>query len=203
MKDFISTALLFFLVIDPVGNLPLFIATLGKAPPERYRPIVIRESTIALGLMLVFMFSGNHILSYLNLSKAAIELAGGIILFLISIKMIFGGAIAIYSRGTNPETESDEPLIVPLAIPFIAGPAALSTCLLLGGTGYLAWTVAIPALITAWLLATLILLCGRWASRLLGTKLLSALEALMGLILVALSAEMLIKGIKMAFNLGA
>lgn len=203
MKDFIATALLFFLVIDPVGNLPLFIATLSRTAPERYRPVVIRESAIALVVMLLFMFSGNHILSYLNLSKAAIELAGGIILFLISIKMIFGGAIAIYSRGTNPETESGEPLIVPLAIPFIAGPAMLSTCILLGGTEHLTWKITVPALIAAWLLSTAVLVGGRWAAHLLGTKLLSALEALMGLILVALSADMLIKGIKMAFNLGA
>ncbi len=201
VKEYISTVLLFFLVTNPTGNLPLFITTLNDVPSGRYRPIVIRESCIALGLMLLFTVCGGKVLSYLNLSQASLELAGAIILFLIALKMVFGGNAANHSKGTNPQTQSAEPLIVPLAIPFIAGPATLSTCILIGGNQHTSWMVSIPALGTAWLAGTLILLSGRFAARLLGTKLLSALEALMGLLLVAMSAEMLVKGIKMAFDL--
>ncbi len=200
VQEYISTVLLFFLVTDPIGNLPLFIATLDDVPSTRYRPIVIRESCIALGLLLIFTVCGGKVLSYLNLSQASLELAGAIILFLIAIKMIFKNS-SNTNKGTNPQTQSAEPLIVPLAIPFIAGPAALSTCILMGGKEHMSWLVTIPALGTAWLAGTLILLSGRFAARLLGTKLLSALEALMGLLLVAVSAEMLVRGIKMAFDL--
>ncbi len=199
MREFISMVLLFFLVTDPIGNLPLFIATLNESG-KRYRTVVIRESCIALGMMIVFLLGGGMILEYLNLSQASLELAGGIVLFLIAIKMVFGGTAGSHSGKDNANQPDKEPFIVPLAIPFIAGPATLSTCILLGGNDQYPQPLILSALVVAWLGGTLILLSGRWAARVMGPKLLSALEALMGLLLVAMSAEMLIRGIKMAFN---
>ncbi len=199
MQEYISLFMMFFLIMDPVGNLPVFIKMLEDVPESRFRHIVIRESCIALGIMIFFMVAGGRLLGYLGLSQASIELAGGIILFLIALKMVFGGTAGEEPPEKHPNRK--EPFIVPLAIPFIAGPAMLSTCILQGGRGWLEMLAAMPALLTAWMLSSLILATGTRIERLLGPKLVAAMEALMGLLLVAISAEMLIRGIKMAFSL--
>ncbi len=197
MSGFISTLVLFFLVLDPVGNLPLFITTLEPFPETRYRRIVLRESVIALGILLLFMICGEQILHALSISKASLELAGGIIMFMIAINMVFG-------KDSNLGRSSEggarkEPLIVPLAVPFVAGPAALSTAILIGGQGLDLLPANLVAMGIAWLLSTLILLGGRFASRLLGRNMLSGIEALMGLLLTTMAVEMVISGIKFAF----
>ena len=134
MDAFISTGILFFLVLNPLGNLPLFIAELDGLTSERYRHVVIRESLIALGVLLLFLLCGGQILHALRISKASLELSGGVILFLIALKLIFSSA----AKGISSAGGSNrEPLVVPLAIPLFAGPAAMSTAILIGGkNGY-------------------------------------------------------------------
>jgi len=197
MNDFYSTLILFFLVMNPLGNLPVFIAELDGETPDRYRFIVLRESLIALGVLLLFLFCGNEILKYLDITKASMELAGGIILFMIAIKLVFGSASD--DVGTQ-KVQKKEPFIVPLAIPLFAGPAAMSTAILVGGrVGTSGILFGAGALAAAWVVCTLILLSGRYAGKFMGPKALSALESLMGLLLTTIAVEMMIKGIKYAF----
>lgn len=200
MLAFVSTLVLFFLVLDPIGNLPLFITTLEPYSGARYRRIVLRESVIALGILLLFLICGERILQVLNISNASLQLAGGVILFMIAINMVFGKDSNL---GRSSEEVRREPLIVPLAIPFVAGPAALSTAILVGGRGVEQLPGSLVALGIAWFLSTLILLVGRFASRLLGKNVLSGIEALMGLLLTAMAVEMVISGIRFAFQIGS
>ena len=194
MDSFVSTLILFFLVMNPLGNLPVFIAELDGTGAARYRFIVIRESLIALGVLLLFLFCGGA-----NLTQASLELSGGIILFMIAIKLVFSSAA---KDAKAPGDPTKEPFIVPLAIPLFAGPAAMSTAIIVGGKGGIEASLSgSAALITAWGICTLILMSGRYAGKFLGTKALSALESLMGLLLTTMAFEMMIKGIKLAFHL--
>ena len=197
METFSSILILFFLVMDPLGNLPVFITTLENLPPKRYGAVVLRESLIALGVLLLFFFCGGKILEFFHISKASLELSGGIILFLIAIKLIFSTPAEQMQRQNNP---AHEPFIVPLAIPLFAGPGSMSTAILLGGKSGSLFAEAL-ALICAWSICTLILLSGRYAGKFLGTKVLAAMESLMGLLLTTLALEMIISGIKQAFHL--
>lgn len=197
METFSSILILFFLVMDPLGNLPVFITTLENLPPKRYGAVVLRESLIALGVLLLFLFCGGKILEFFHISKASLELSGGIILFLIAIKLIFSTPAEQMQRQNNP---AHEPFIVPLAIPLFAGPGSMSTAILLGGKSGSLFAEAL-ALICAWSICTLILLSGRYAGKFLGTKVLAAMESLMGLLLTTMALEMIISGIKQAFHL--
>lgn len=199
VMSFQTVFILFFLVMNPLGNLPLYIAELSDFPGERYRPIVLRESLTALAVLLLFLFCGGTILNYLHLTQASLELSGGVILFLIALKLIFVPS----APGANPQNRpKTEPFIVPLAIPLFAGPATMSTAIIVGGKGN--WEHLLlsgGAMFCAWLLSTLILLSGRYAVRYLGQKALTALESLMGLLLTAISLQMIVAGIKLAFHL--
>ena len=197
METFSSILILLFLVMDPLGNLPVFITTLENLPPKRYGAVVLRESLIALGVLLLFFFCGGKILEFFHISKASLELSGGIILFLIAIKLIFSTPAEQMQRQNNP---AHEPFIVPLAIPMFAGPGSMSTAILLGGKSGSLFAEAL-ALICAWSICTLILLSGRYAGKFLGTKVLAAMESLMGLLLTTMALEMIISGIKQAFHL--
>ncbi len=197
METFSSILILFFLVMDPLGNLPVFITTLENLPPKRYGAVVLRESLIALGVLLLFFFCGGKILEFFHISKASLELSGGIILFLIAIKLIFSTPAEQMQRQNNP---AHEPFIVPLAIPLFAGPGSMSTAILLGGKSGSLFAEAL-ALVCAWSICTLILLSGRYAGKFLGTKILAAMESLMGLLLTTMALEMIISGIKQAFHL--
>ena len=197
METFSSILILFFLVMDPLGNLPVFITTLENLPPKRYGAVVLRESLIALGVLLLFFFCGGKILEFFHISKASLELSGGVILFLIAIKLIFSTPAEQMQRQNNP---AHEPFIVPLAIPLFAGPGSMSTAILLGGKSGSLFAEAL-ALICAWSICTLILLSGRYAGKFLGTKVLAAMESLMGLLLTTMALEMIISGIKQAFHL--
>lgn len=199
MDSFVSTLILFFLVMNPLGNLPVFIAVLSRTAATRYRLIVVRESLIALGVLLLFLFCGGAILKYLNLTQASFELSGGIILFMIAIKLVFSSAA---KEANSPESSAKEPFVVPLAIPLFAGPATMSTAIIVGGKGGIeASLFGSAALIMAWGICTLILMSGRYVGKFLGVKALSALESLMGLLLTTMAFEMMIKGIKLAFHL--
>lgn len=122
----ISAMVLLFLVMDPIGNIPMFVLSLKHLPKERHRPVIIRELLIALAVLVLFLFSGKHILALLQISQASLGIAGGIIIFLIAIKMIFAGSEKIFKG-----TPKGEPFIVPLAIPLIAGPSAMTMVILI------------------------------------------------------------------------
>jgi MarC family membrane protein len=186
-----SAAVLLFLVLDPFGNVPFFITTLQNVPRERHLRIIARELVIALGVLVVFLFSGQHILRALQISEPALRAAGGTVLFLIAIRMVFprpGLAVG--------EELSGEPFIVPLAIPYIAGPSALASVLLIMNQEPERWKEWLAALVLAWGSSGLIILMSSVLARSLGKRVLIAIERLMGMLLVALAIQMLMTGLR-------
>ncbi len=187
-----SATVLLFLIMDPLGNLPIFMSILKNLDPSRRRLVLMRELLIALILMLIFLFAGENILAFLNLRAETVSISGGIILFLIAIKMIFpseDGNSSLFSVG-------EEPFFVPLAIPLVAGPSILAALLLLSHQHTNAIPNLVLALLIAWGISAAILLMSNLFLRVLGGKGLSALERLMGLILVMLSTQMFLDGIR-------
>lgn len=120
--NLLATAILLFIVQDPIGNVPLFIGMLRNVPPRRRFRIILRESLIGLAILMLFLFYGRHILALLQVSVSSLSIAGGVILFLIALTMIFKGAENLFQTSL-----SAEPMIVPLAVPLIAGPSSIST----------------------------------------------------------------------------
>jgi len=188
---FISMAFLLFFVIDPIGNVPIFLNALRKVPVERHRTVILREIAVAYTILLLFGFVGRHFLQLLHLSQTSLGIAGGIILFLIAIKMIFPTSQHMF--GT---VEDAEPFIFPLAIPIIAGPSALATVLLLVSSNPGRLWVCIGSLTLAMGVASLILVSSGKIALLVGTRAMNAVERLMGLILTAIAVQMLLEGIR-------
>jgi len=185
-----SAAVLLFFVMDPIGNIPLFLAALQPVAPARRLRVVARELLIAYALLVGFLFAGRPLLSQLGISEPALTIAGGIVLFLIAIRMVFPSA-----HGTLLEASEGEPFIVPLAIPYVAGPSALATVLLLASQAperRADWFVAITV---AWGASAAILLSGSRLAILLGTRGLTAIERLMGMVLVASAVQMVLDGV--------
>jgi len=188
MDYFFSAVITLLLVMDPFGNIPLFITALEKVPQRRRKTVLLRELFIALVIMVVFMYAGERFLDYMDIKDYSLEVAGGIILFLISIKLVFGGA---------DETKSEpkeEPLIVPLAIPLVAGPAALSFTIILSAQMPDKW-VLLLAILCASVLNSLILLLSLPISRHLGKRGLTAVERLTGMLLTVMAVNMVMTGI--------
>lgn len=186
----VSAAVLLFFVMDPLGNVPLFLAALRHVDPARYRIVILRELVFALVIMVVFLFLGRHLLSLLNVSEAALTAGGGFILLLIAIRMIFPT-----SEHTLREAVQEEPFIVPLAIPYSAGPSVLATELLLMSREPDRWPTWLLALGLAWLAAAVILFFASNLRRVLGDRGLTAMERLMGMLLVVVAVEMLMDGV--------
>lgn len=189
--SFASAVVILLLVVDPVGNVPLFVSLLGKVEPARRARVIVRECAIAYAVLLLFVFFGQLILSLLGLSDPSLTIAGGVILFLIALRMIFRRPEGVFG-----DTIEGEPFIVPLAIPSIAGPTAIATVVLLVSRApqrQLEWTAAV----TVAMLATLaFLLFAERTAKMVGERGLLAFERLMGLILTAIAVEMLLNGIQ-------
>lgn len=189
--DTLTAAVLLFVVMDPVGNLPVFLSILRHLPPQRRHRVMLRELLIALGVMLAFLFSGQHFLDLLHLKQEAVSIAGGIVLFLIAIRMIFPR-----QGGITGLPEGEEPLIVPMAIPMMAGPSVLAALLLLAHQYPERMMDWVEALLLGWAGNAVILMFHAPLHRLLGERLLVALERLMGMVLVMVAVQMLLDGIE-------
>ena len=188
-----SAAIMLFLIMDPLGNVPLFLATLKHLSSRRRRRIILRELLIAYGVMLLFLFFGQGMLDALQLKQESISIAGGIILFLIALKMIFPPEAE--KREKDEEAAESEPFIVPLAIPLVAGPSLLAALLLLVSREphrMLEWWGAMTG---AWAASVVILLSSNKLHRLLRERGLIALERLMGMTLVTMSVQMFLNGL--------
>lgn len=187
----VSAAILLFLVMDPVGNISFYLAELKKVNAERVNSIVIRELLIALVVLVGFLFAGKYFMQILPISQPALTVGGGIILFLIAIKMVFP------SKDSSLQVDvGGEPFIVPLAIPYVAGPSALATELLLMSQEPGRWPEWLLAVFLAWLVSSIIIYFGSGLRRFLSEKGLIAIERLMGLVLITISIEMLMTGIQ-------
>jgi MarC family membrane protein len=190
----LSAALLLFLVMDPFGNIPLFLIYLRGLPPERQRRVVCREMLIALVVLVAFLVCGRFMMGVLHVSESSLGIAGGIILFMIAAKMVFSGSEQMFGGQCE-----GEPFIVPLAIPLVAGPSSIATVMLLMARQPERWSAWLLALVAAWVVSGLILLGAPWFSRALGTRALTALERLMGLLLTTVAVEMFMQGVRRAF----
>ncbi|CAL4325214.1 YhgN family NAAT transporter [Buchnera aphidicola] len=194
MNEIISTTILLILIMDPLGNLPIFMTILKNLDKKRRRIVVIREMIIALIVMLLFLFVGENILTILNLKTETVSISGGIILFIIAIKMIFP------SEENNTGNSLEEPFLVPLAIPLVAGPSLLATLMLLSHQYLNHMSYLVGSLMIAWCFTVIILLLSSLFLKLFGDKGVNALERLMGLILIMLSTQMFLDGIKAWFK---
>jgi multiple antibiotic resistance protein len=191
MMEIVSAATLLFLVMDPLGNVPIFLSVLDGVAPERRTRVLIRELLLALVVLVVFLFFGQYLLGFLQLSEHSIRIAGGIILFLIALKMVFP-----VQRSAHAEEAIDgEPLLVPLAIPMVAGPSAMAVVMLMATSDPSKMTSWLLALIAAWVLCSIILVSANSLKRILGRRGLVAMERLMGMLLIALAVQMLLEGI--------
>jgi multiple antibiotic resistance protein len=184
------------LVMDPLGNIPLFLSILKDIPPRRQTWIILRESLIAFIILSLFLFFGGNILHGLHITEPALNIAGGIILFIIALRMIFP-----HPDAAAPDTVAGEPFIVPLAVPLTAGPATLATVLLFASQQPDKMGSWFLALIIATVLFTLTLLCSRYLMRILRERGLIALERLMGMILTTVAVQMFLSGISAYFNI--
>lgn len=188
----LSAGILLFLVMDALGNIPFFLTLLKDVPPKRRRLVMIRELLIALGVLVAFLLGGKYILQLLQLKQESVSIAGGIVLFLIGLRMVFPPADG---GGIFGNAGEGEPFIVPLAIPGVAGPSAMAALLLMTTAQpgrLLEWGIA---LFLAWLATAVILLSATYLFRWLGESVLSALEKVMGMLLIALSAQMFLAGV--------
>ncbi|MGI9275877.1 MAG: YhgN family NAAT transporter [Endozoicomonas sp.] len=190
--DIYSTAILLFLIMDPLGNMPIFISILKTVPEERRNKVLVRELLIALVVLLVFLFSGDVLLSTLNLRHEAVSIAGAIILFLIAIKMIFPPARGGGIMGDNLD---GEPFVVPMAIPLIAGPSILAALILIANQNPGQDSELVTSVLIAWAVSATILMFSNKIMKLLGNRGVFAIERLMGMILVMLSVQMFMDGI--------
>jgi MarC family membrane protein len=184
---FWSATILLVLITDPIGNIPIFANALKGVPQHRRTLVILREIGIAYGVLLSFLFMGQAFLNTMGLSAVSLQVAGGVVLFLIALRMIF----------PPPETDTDapfvEPLIVPLAIPAVAGPSAMATVLLLASNApdrRLEWVAAVTVTMAV---SAVVLVMAERIQRLIGSRVVHALERLMGLVLVAVAVEMLIR----------
>ena len=193
----LSAAIVLFLVMDPLGNILLFVTALRSVPVARRKRVVVRELLIAYAVLVIFLFTGEHLLHALNISGPALTIAGGIVLFLIALRMVFPSA-----ETPLAESVKGEPFLVPLAIPYVAGPSTLATLLLLMSREPQRWPQWLLALSVAWLASAIILVLGGYIGDFLGRRGLLALERLMGLLLVALAVQMSIEGLREALRTG-
>ena len=186
----LSAALLLFLILDPLGNIPVFLSMLRRLEPRRQRIVLARELLIALGVLMLFLWAGKYALEVMHLRQESVSIAGGIVLFLIGIRMIFPPP-----EGLMGDIPGGEPFIVPMAIPLVAGPSGMAAVMLMGSKepDRLAdWSLA---LLLAWAATAAILFSATWLYRLLGSRALTAIERLMGMLLVAISVQMLLDGV--------
>jgi multiple antibiotic resistance protein len=187
----VAAAILLFLILDPLGNVPVFLSLLKPLSPARRRVVLARELLIALGVLFLFLFAGQWILEAMHIRQESVSIAGGIVLFLIGLRMIFPTADVIV--GEVPE---GEPFIVPLAIPLVAGPSGMAAVILMSSRepGRLAdWSLA---LFLAWLATAAILFSATYLYKVLGMRVLTAVERLMGMLLVTLSVQMFLEGVQ-------
>jgi len=187
---FLSATILLVLITDPIGNIPIFANALKHVSPQRRPWVILREIAIAFGLLLTFMFVGESFLRVMNLSELALQIGGGVILFLIALRMVF-------PPPAHPDQEQlQEPLIVPLAVPAIAGPSALATVLLLVSQQPDKRMEWIGALCVTMAISAIVLVSAERVQRIIGDRLVTAVERLMGLVLVSVAIEMILRGVK-------
>jgi len=192
----LAAILLLIIIMDPIGNVPVFLSILKNIPMERRKIIIIRELIIAFLILLFFMFVGRFVLQLLQIEQSSLGIAGGIILFIIAIRMIFPGTKPMFSHN-----DESEPLVVPLAIPMLAGPSAIAAVILFMAQEPNRWVEWTFVVFVASLISGIILISSEALGRKLGNRALIAIERLMGIFLIMVSVDFILDGIKQTFNI--
>lgn len=188
--DILSATILLFLILDPLGNIPIFLSQLEKVE-NRYQ-VLARELLLALAILFLFLFFGKEMLAFLHLEQVSVSLAGAIILFIIALRMIFPD-----SKQYNDEESNEEaPFLVPMAVPLVAGPSIMATLILMASKHPDQFDVLAIALFIAWFLSAIILFSATAMQKYLGKNGMIAIERLMGMILIAIAVQMFLDGIK-------
>lgn len=195
-EPMVSAATVLILVMDPLGNVPLFLSVLERVRPERRQRVLVRELMVALAFLVGFAFLGGRMLELVGIHQESVSIAGGIVIFLIALRMIFPAPRSTHG-GPDVDETLEEPLVVPLAVPLVAGPSAFATLTLLGhGKNGLDIGSLLGALGIAWAFTSTVLLLSGQLRRILGRRGLVAVERLMGMLLVALAVQMFLGGVK-------
>ena len=187
----ISTTLLLLVLLDPIGNIPIYIATVERLPPAKRTRVIARECLIAYAILILFVFGGNPLMSWMHLTDEAMGIAGGIILFIIALRLIFRRPEGVFG-----DTIDGEPFVFPLAVPLFAGPSAIAFVLLMTSKTPERTLELLLAVTIASGVSSIILILGTKISRIIGKRGLRALETLLGLLLTAVATQMLLDGIK-------
>ncbi len=187
----LSIALSLFLLMDPIGNIPFYISFLKGVDPKRQRVIICRELLIALLIIIMFNYIGDALMQFLKIQQDTIQIAGGIILFLLCLKMIFPPA---HDATENLPHTASEPFIVPLAVPLVAGPGVLAAVMIYARQETNGW-IMIGAIMIAWSASLIILIASSWLKNILGWRGILAMERLMGLVLTLIAIEMFLSGV--------
>ncbi len=192
--DLIKTAVLLFIVLDPLGLVPVVHSMIAGYSPKRRKRILVRESLFALAILLLFLFAGNALMQFLELEQSALNITGGILLFMVSIGMVFPNKSVTSSSGND---EVIEPFIVPIAVPLMAGPSAIAIILLQSSAAQDAVEMSLlgGAVFLAWLAAAVVLYLSQYLIKFLGDRGMVALERLMGMILTMISIQMFLNGL--------
>ncbi|MDH4050511.1 MAG: MarC family protein [Rubrivivax sp.] len=193
--SFLSALVLLLLVLDPLGGLPIYISVLRGVRPERRTLVVLRETGIAFGALALFMVGGQGFLSLMRLSERSLEVAGGVILLIIAVRMVFASGAEVYATGQAGR----EPFVFPLAVPLLAGPSAMATVLLLASRQPESLWTWMGALTVAMAVSGAVLLAADRIRKVLGESVVAATEKLMGLVLTAIAVEMILAGLKRYF----
>jgi multiple antibiotic resistance protein len=190
-RSIFSTALSIFIVMNAFGNISLFLSLLKGIPAKRQKQIVLRELLIALFVIILFNFIGNIFLDFLHITQDSVQIAGGVVLFLLSLKMLFPDEKKEEEKELKKITE---PFIVPLAIPIVAGPAVLATVMLY--SQQMTTSIMLSAIFISWGLSLCILIISAHLSHWMGEKGVIAIERLMGFVMVMISVQMFLTGLK-------
>jgi multiple antibiotic resistance protein len=188
--ELLTVSLVLFLIMDPIGNIASFLTMVKGIEPKKQKTIVIREMLIALAFMILFNYIGEYIFVLLDISETTVKIASGVILFIISVQILFPQL----RGGMRENIPEEEPFIIPLAIPLIAGPSLLATIMLYAHMEDKLHTMLIAILI-AWIAAVIVLLPARFLHRVLGVNGLMACEKLMGMVLVLLAVQRFLDGV--------
>jgi multiple antibiotic resistance protein len=187
VDSFSTIAFALFFVLNATGQIPVFLALLARFSHKKQLKIIVREMVIALAILLLFTFFGDWILERLGISRPIIAVAGGVLLFIISLTMIF-------PKPQSTEQLTVEPMVIPLAIPLITGPGAITTVMTYAQTTGEPSTVALAA-ICAWVPSLIILLMGSYIKRLLGEVGMIAVERIGGMLIALIGANMIVSGV--------
>ncbi len=198
-SSIVTIFLTVFIVVDPFGIVPVFISLTGGFSARRRRSTILKASIVAFIVLCIFIFTGNPILRFLGIQPGSFFIAGGILMFIVSIDLLLGKPGRTKTSGEESGEDRDDVSIFPLAIPMLAGPGAITTVLLYVGEDRLAPGLIYPVLVGAVVLAlasaALTMFLSSFFLRVLGKTGVSVIERIMGIVLTGLSVQFVFDGL--------